>query len=257
MLDELITMAEKGQEKHYLNIFRQLYKEFPPGIVEHDDNPDFLVKSPSQIIGIEITRLFRKGPHITKSQEEERRIITETACKKCEEMSITPVLVAIFFNNNIVLKKSRRDEIVSQLVELISNHLPKENEPLSLENKFESTINIPKEIDKIKINRSSLITEHDWSVLEVGFASENFTNDLQKIINEKNDKLKNYLKKCNLCWLLIVAEGYAPSSNFSSSPIVLKNRYISSFKRIFFLEVFSKKVSELNLESAQNAGSGL
>jgi hypothetical protein len=50
---------QKRKEFFYLDKFKESLPDFPDGVICLDERPDFLVKSASEIIGIEVTDFFR------------------------------------------------------------------------------------------------------------------------------------------------------------------------------------------------------
>jgi hypothetical protein len=66
-------------------------------------------------------------------------------------------------------------------------------------------------------------------------------------IQDKETKLGKYRSRCSKIWLLIVEDGFAPSSYFVISNGLKKQIYKSSFDRIFLFRNFSREVIELNV----------
>jgi len=109
----LNSRNKKNIEKLHFAYFKECCKEFPPSInIEHDDNPDFLIKHSSGVLGIEHTRLFKvtKHPNAPQALEFFRQQIVESA-QKCCEKDIPPLFVNVWFNFNQVVPKNKKIEI--------------------------------------------------------------------------------------------------------------------------------------------------
>lgn len=91
---------------------------------------------------------------------------------------------------------------------------------------------ISKLIDAISIMR---INENYWLDPGAGFAEPNLVKDIQNCLDNKNAKLKEYLKKCSTCWLLIVASA-KPSSFINPNGESLNYVYTSDFERVYLLD---------------------
>ena len=78
------------------------------------------------------------------------------------------------------------------------------------------------------------------------FVVTNFSDQLQQTINKKAKRLKEYLKKCDRCWLVIIALGTDGSSFYEYSKDMEKHSYDSPFEKVFFMEAFNKDLRELN-----------
>src|SRR6266536_1152581 len=92
--------------------------------------------------------------------------------------------------------------------------------------------------------RLASLKRNFWSVASAGFVQEDFVAEMQVVIAKKDALIASY-QTCSEYWLLIAAEGNRASTFFCPSRTTLEHRYCSAFQRIFFLEAFTKKVSEL------------
>jgi hypothetical protein len=59
----------------YLEKFKENFSSFPKGIIFPDERPDFLVKAPSEIIGIEITGFYRETSSSTRPPLQQRESV--------------------------------------------------------------------------------------------------------------------------------------------------------------------------------------
>src|SRR3982074_3482161 len=95
------TLSRDELEHRYLEGFARAVSQFPVGLVSKSENPDFLVQSADHLIGIELTRLFRKsaqGHSLAREQESLRERIATEAKSLYEAMKRPPIHVSIHFN---------------------------------------------------------------------------------------------------------------------------------------------------------------
>ena len=74
---------KKNQERHFLNMVAQATSDFPVGCIRDDEEPDFIIESGSDAIGIEVTRIFHApcpDERPKQVEESEREQITQLAC---------------------------------------------------------------------------------------------------------------------------------------------------------------------------------
>jgi len=90
------------------------------------------------------------------------------------------------------------------------------------------------------------LNHHRWEVMEPGFVSIGFIPELQAAINKKNKKKNEYLRRCDRCWLLIVADRTKADQKFEFTPEMQEYVYESEFEKTFFLEIAQKFITELN-----------
>ena len=67
-------------------------------------------------------------------------------------------------------------------------------------------------------------------------------------INQKNDKVGKYREQCDEIWLLIVVDGFLPSTWFDVSGEALKQTYQSSFDRTYLFDFQKKKAIRLSTQ---------
>jgi hypothetical protein len=116
-----------------------------------------------------------------------------------------------------------------------------------VENEWNDPIAFPYEINSILILRNSVLTRNHWNCGSAGFVQEDLASKFQEIISEKESCLLGYDSSCVEQWLLIVGENNSASTFFDPSPATLSQNYKSIFKKVFFLNPSSRKMSALNL----------
>jgi hypothetical protein len=156
-------------------------------------------------------------------------------------------MVGIHVSKGKPLSKHNRKTLASAMAELVATNVPDENDCVSIENGWGSPDIFPYEIHAIDIFRHSKLTQNCWSGPSFGFIREDFVTELQQVISSKENLLPGYCPNCIEQWLLIVAENGSPSTFFDPSSATLNHVYTSSFNKVFFLELSSRKLSQLKV----------
>lgn len=89
------------------------------------------------------------------------------------------------------------------------------------------------------------LPDHRWKVWEPGTVIRNFISELQDTITKKNQKIDDYLKACNECWLLVVADRTRADQKFCWTPEMRNHVYESKFQKTFFLEIAHRLLEKL------------
>jgi hypothetical protein len=245
-------VVKKQVEARCLDVLRHEIGDFPSGTLAESESPDFLISTPHDTLGIEVTRIFqasRQGEPLLQSQESERQRIVQQAKQLCT--GLPAVTVSVHFGAYPSVAKADRHSLSHKIAKFVSSHVPREGEFIAVKNSFDST-ELPDQVAFIHILGLPQQYEHSWTVPTAGFLQTNFIAELQSVLDEKGQLVSEYLRKCNRCWLLIVADGRAPSSLFEPSAETRHHMYRSSFERAFYLESFGEMVVELTTERSPN-----
>ena len=246
----MLMNAKKRKEAFYLEILRCEIADFPSGdLIKCNESPDFLFRTPHDILGIEVRRIFqetKKRELPLQSQESERRKIIQRAKQLCA--SLPPLAVSVHFSTYPSITKKDQLPLCKKIVEIVRSHVQQKDAQIRIPNSTDST-ELPDQVALIDILGLPESCNHIWSVPEAGFIQKDYVPDIQSVLNEKEQLLPKYLCKCDRCWLLVVSEGYAPSSLFEPSSETTQYLYESSFERVFYIDGFSKKVVELKTET--------
>jgi hypothetical protein len=119
--------VNKETELFYLEKFKENFPSFPKGIISSDERPDFLVKAPSEIIGIEITGFYRETsssarPPLQQRESVRHKIIT-LAKSIYDNRGLPPVFVSVHFDLNFHCRKFDIQPIAKRLIELAEQSL--------------------------------------------------------------------------------------------------------------------------------------
>ena len=118
----------KKLERQYLQEIKEIYYEFPIGVVTDSDPLDFIILSESNTIGLEITRFIRKQSDFEPNQREVAAI-QRTILKSAERIYINKnnkinLFVTTSWRFNKRLKKNEIDRLAHELANLVLNNIP-------------------------------------------------------------------------------------------------------------------------------------
>ena len=203
------------------------------GIIIHADSPDFRIRVNDSIIGVEIRRLFTSpdGPALESTEES----IFDEACRKAELLNLPPVDVTLFFNLRKPLQLADRRRIADAVVQLVATNLPADGDIAELEHRPGQ----PAEVDLIQINRCQREFRREQGRWRADFNFSAIVTDIfdivQTAIAEKAARLPTYLKACDECWLLLVADSFKASGNLMFGQPGEK-QFSSPFTRTYALD---------------------
>lgn len=238
-----LTLNEREQYSHILR-FKESFTDFPEGILCFDDNPDVLVKTQEGFYGIEHTRLYYGT---LKEQESLEQRIADRAKEMYESTGAPPLYVTVLFDSKVKLGVKDIDLIAADLNGMVHQHIPAVGEHLMLEGwRFISQRCSPS-ISVIFIDRPDKSCEMFWGVGRGGAVPDLASEQIRERIQDKETELSRYLSKCFKVWLLIVEDGFSPSSYFVISDEIKNQVYKSSFDRIFLFRNFRCEVIELRV----------
>jgi hypothetical protein len=242
----LNSRNKKSIEKLHFKYFKECCEVLPSGVIYDDEeNPDFLIKHDSGVLGIEHTQLFKetKYPNNLKALESFRKQIVDTAKNSCEK-DIPPLLVNVWFYSNGTVPKNRKQELtkISKTLTEFVKKWHKENPSKDIENFRYPSESLP--ISHLLIahvwDGTNGLPYHHWTV-EGPAVEQRFPREIiQDRINEKNERYEEYLNKCDECWLLIVINVFKDSQSFEM-PDRIDHRFESKFERVFYMDASHRK----------------
>jgi hypothetical protein len=209
----------------------QFVLDIQSGVITHDDKPDFRVRVGAKTIGIEITRLFTSpnAPALESTQES----IFDQACRKAELQDLPAVDVILFFNIRKSLHRADRCRIADAVVQLVAANIPTDGNRVDLEHRPGQ----PPEVDLIQINPPYRPERGRWRA-DFAFSKieRNTFAIVQEAIIKKAGLLPTYLKVCDECWLLLVADSFKASGNLDFSEDSQMQTFSSPFTRTYALD---------------------
>jgi hypothetical protein len=121
--------AKKAMERAYLQRFRVNFADFPEGEVVLSEHPDFLVKTQSRWIGIELAEYHVQEPDEgwgspMRALEGTEDKVLRTASEQYQSKGLPPVVVNVLWHPHQALDRRRIPELAADLANLVQEHLP-------------------------------------------------------------------------------------------------------------------------------------
>ncbi len=211
--------------------------------IENSESPDFITKLNGKRLGIEIVSLLNSR---MESKEQLEFKICNEAEKKYNECKLPPVSVILAFPDKFDLKNSEFKKLIKALIDCTKKHCYKEytydflyNDDYPVDHILYRTL----EAIHIKGVEGSKSRWAPQNIQEIPSINE---LNIQDTINNKNQKIVNYKKRCDFIWLIIDVGNYSPFTFASLEENTLNHVYKSRFNKIILL--YENKVSELITE---------
>ena len=223
-------MVDKDNERWYLDRFVSTCPDFLPGKLTPDEEPDFLVNTPSGMIGMELTRFYvQLGADERPRQEQEnlRLKIVDTAGRVFASRESRRLHVNVQFSLDSNLHK--RD------IERVGEQIAASVEAVQIEEGNYEVIDsdLPPEVAHIMVVRSAALSSSYWHADDIAFTPEAGSDQLQGIIASKEQRLRKYRSKAHTNWLIIVVDGSALSSVADWPEETLSHVYNSAFDCVY------------------------
>jgi uncharacterized protein YciU (UPF0263 family) len=244
---------KKIRERKFINEVAQIYPAFPVGEIIDNESPDFLIKQNTQIIGVEIVDYVRgqiEGESVERRNEVLWQKVANTAKGLFETKHNIPLLIHFHWNKRHFLRQAEISRLANDFVRLVENHIPEKlfgNIRIGLD-ELEGTL-LDDVCHSITITRVRNDKQSLWSFISSGWI-EVQTNEIQYLIDAKNDKTQDYLRRCDETWLIIVADGHYISSNIDLPEATSNNVFVSFFEQVLVYDRISKIVYPLRLQRA-------
>jgi hypothetical protein len=242
--------AKKEREKYYLEKVISLYSEFPSGVLETSEEPDFLLTTSDGVIGIELVGYIRgqssDGSELRRYESVHDSVV-RMAKEEFERKHQIPLWVSFIWSRHQHLSKPAARILAMDIATLIEQNTPQQVyggariEPDWLE---ESSVG--DFIAHISIRRLKPTNKSLWANTEAGFIGIE-PEDLENLISLKEGKIGSYLQNCDSAWLVIVADGRHISSNVELHKTIHQHTFKCSFARVLFYDSVSQSIASLNV----------
>lgn len=221
---------------------------------DHSQKPDFRYRRGELITGIEHTeiKMVRSAqgvPSLAQLKGLHRRIVKK-AERLATQQGLPPLHVQVLFHDHFYRYPNKGEEAVQGLLSAVLRNLDK-----VMNTKTGNSVSIDPPSPFIGISMvyatpgtaygKIWLTHHRWEVMEPGVVRIGFVPELQETISKKSQKVPEYLKTCDQCWLLVVADRTKADQKFSFTSEMQEYIYESMFDRTFFLEIAERFLVEL------------
>lgn len=235
---------QKNLEMKHAKYFLDLSENYSDVKIIPHEKPDFIFEINEKLIGLEHTQLFildetgkPKLKIVESSQNKVRDRIRELFGKER-----IPIVVSLNWHPNKILRSNDIELVSEQVFKLINNNIPEPDSDIILE----GTEDIPQSLLSIYIANSSGLSKPNICMFRSAWEANVPIELFEDIIENKERKISSYDSRCNEFWLLIVAEGSAPSSIVFLDPLIHSHRFETSFDRIIFLDILNSEIYYLN-----------
>ena len=246
-----MTTDKKARERHFLEEFATIYAAFPEGRIVDHESPDFLIEQGTNVIGIEIVDYVKgqnKGESVERRNEVLWQTIANDAKEKFEAKYNIPLLIHFLWNKRYTLRQSEISPLADDAVSIIEKHVPTQLfESVRIGSDEPDNTLFEKVCHSITVWRVRNEKQSLWSLISSGWI-EVQTEEIQYLLDSKNDKVEEYLQACDKVWLIIVADEQYISSNIDIPGAVANNVYKSAFEQVFIFDRISKSVFPLQLQ---------
>lgn len=249
----MIKAEQKKIERDLLLEFKRLYSEFPRGEIKDSEAPDFLVVTNEGVIGIEIARYFRgqkmgqgSGGSPIRQVETNEEEFLRVAQNIYEAKQLEPLIVDFHWYGNKRIGHKDVNLLAEKAIQLIEVALPlKTSTYVSVEHEQLEATPLEEYLSSILLSRPAGLKSSRW--LNNGKSFWELREDeLQSLITSKEGKLDQYLQKCGMVWLLIVATGERTSSTVDFPDGKFTRVFKTKFSKVFLYDRGRQKIGILS-----------
>lgn len=212
-----------------------------------NEAPDVIIRVGEELVGVEITELFKDQPGAGGSlqgQESLAQRIVARASELYRESGAQHAHVFVNFSLGRDLRKVNRDETASKLATFVQAQALAPGQlvqwrPDYITDTLPEVINM---VDMLGVPEASMA---HWSSPSAGWVTPMTNERLQARVNEKAALLHKYAQRVTKNWLLLVSDGAKASQLFELPTKEDASAVVSPFDRTFYLSRFKGVVLEL------------
>jgi hypothetical protein len=247
--------AKKARERAYLGRFRENFADFPEGEVVSTEQPDFLIKTESRWVGVELTEYHVQEPDEGRGSpmralEGTEDKVLRLASEQHQSKGLPPVVVHVLWHPHQAFSRRRTQELAADLADLVQEHLPEPGHEAAIRLRHPAWRSLPQEVASLRIDRRIRFLKNSWKPVRAAFVPTLTPSELQQIMRSKEAKVPSYRQQCREVWLLIVARGFEPSTFGDLGSEVEAHEFETAFDRVFFLHHADEYVAELCVRRA-------
>lgn len=245
-------MDTRKLERHHFKIFRKLHNDFPQGEVWHEDKPDFWVFTQNSVLGIEhnLIHIPSSSNSVKQAIESQTDDIVSIAREHAELRETPKTQGSILFDINYTTgNKKQRIELGRQISRIVHKNLTESNQPIKPLTEFDIRDNLPESVSLIHLTTVNDDMDTHWHCASAGWAMQDCGQLLQDSISKKAEKIGDYMKSCESCWLLLVADS-KPSGFIHPDQKSLLRTYDSPFSKTYMMDLNLRKLHKLNTQKS-------
>jgi len=210
------------------------------------ESPDFNFEIDNRRVGVEHTQIFLEGSKNIRliALESIGNDISRRIQKKGQGLDLN-FQATILLNLSGSLNKYEREKLSSQIfdyiVQEVAGDYPQELKHYQIRpnNRLVSSITFAATMQDI----STRVT-----VARAGWVKRTIDEEVKEAISKKKVKIERYSNEFDTVWLLVVADGYGPSSFFDDQPSQIIINTDSPFDKVFYLDFYKKRLSEVIID---------
>ena len=242
----MTRQSQKNEELFYLDRFRTASGLLPNAEAEPHEVPDFLIRTPSEIVGLEITKYYipiARNARPRQEQESLRRQVLSKASALHAASASGLIRVSAHFNGYVPIRKTQISDLAKKIVSVVLNYRLSPWERVEVQ--WEDGLTTLPELAALSISGYPSDMKSEWVGPDANYLPNVTQEEIQKIVNGKTARIPRYAKEVALKWLLIVMDGFAMSSTAQVTPELIAHQFQGKFSRLFLFEVFGSRVHEL------------
>lgn len=242
------------KEHSFLESFKSLARDIPKGIWKHFEAPDYVLDTPTRRYGLEITTVMVKSIEGQAPLAAIRHAQTQClymARKLAIDHGILPLAVEVGFRDNRRPIDSKK--IAQELVTFVEGRLHYLDDTGSY---YCDESGLP-DIEKVRIQLGKVhgqkwLDDHRWSRDHLNVVTLDPIALLQEAIYKKEEKLQDYLAKCDECWLLVGVDEWTAPEAIYLTPRGTDHVYRCGFSRLFFLRNIEGLLVEMKVTTLRS-----
>ena len=246
---------KRRRERVHVEVFRSTYRDFPAGELRaglaEEGEPDCVVTlETGEGLGVEHTQFLRdedeRGSRL-KEQESLQDQVVKSAQRVYQRRGGVPLDVMFHWTDCHPIVAANVNLIAENAAAVVAQYVP-EDGSVNLDYADLAAWESPRpsEISLLRISRGEGAMRDSWKSSRGDYEPFIAGSEIQRILDGKERKLAGYRRACSRMWLLIVAEGHAPSS-YGDTNKLNGQRFVSSFDEVFFFRFFERDVLRLEV----------
>lgn len=209
--------------------------------------PDVLAEFGDDMIGIEIMRYFSSEHR--KQCESEDNYTLDLAKRHYESNVHRNVNVRVSWAPYRSRRVADRSAVALAVSKFVSTSVPPVGSSLTID-----TDALPAPLDQavnyISLERFAACSDNCWRSNLAGWFAPLQVEDVQELINRKEQNIGDYKKSCEAVWLIISTEN-SPSAWCQLAPAAESATYKTMFDRVFIVADVPKKSFALETSSSE------